>query len=434
MNGAWRHAALVTLAAATLITPIGWAATPARASTLAHAAALDSPISFGVNTGVMFNSEQYSGSQVDSQVAAVAATGATVVRSDALWEYTETQPPLQPFTVHRYNWTLDDQIVTSLAEHGLRWLPIIDYSPQWARAVPSDLHSPPASDSNYAAFAAALASRYGPGGNFWLEYPKIKPAPVVTYEIWNEPDDGVFWQPAPNPAAYATLYTAARNAIKSKQPGATVIVGGLTRPAWFLQAMVASDPGVTGQIDGVAIHPYGSTPAGVFGAVRAARLAMRSSGLASVPMYITEFGWTTHGSGPYSTTAAQRPAYISATISTLGHTDCGIAAVLLYAWTTPERNPSNPEDWYGISPPGGGESADTAAFATALAAAQAPAPAVLLCSANPPLRLLDALPVRAASHPAHKAHHPRHRHKRKRAKCRRSRGKHAKCRAPARKH
>jgi hypothetical protein len=426
--GAWRYATvLATVVAAMLLAPSCWAATPASTSGITHGA-LDPTISFGINTGVMFNSEQYSRAQVDSQLASLAATGSTVVRSDALWEYTETQPPLEPFRVHRYNWTLDDEIVTSLAEHGLHWLPIIDYSPQWARAVPSDLHSPPASASDYAAFAAALASRYGPGGNFWLEYPNIKQVPVLTYEIWNEPDNGVFWQPTPNPAAYATLYTAARNAIKSKEAGATVLVGGLTRPAWFLQALTASDPAIAGQIDGVAIHPYGSTPARVFSAVRAARLAMRSYGLAAVPLYITEFGWTTHGPGGFSTTAAQRPEYISTTVSTLGHTDCGIASVLLYAWTTPERNASNPQDWYGISPPGGGSSADIVAFTSALTAAKAPAAPVLLCSANPPLQLLGALPIKVPK-PDHRRHHPRR--PKKRAKCTRSRAKHRKCKAPA---
>ena len=84
----------------------------------------------------------------------------------------------------------------------------------------------------------AASSRYGPSGSFWLENPGIKALPVLTYEIWNEPDNGTFWKPAPNAGAYATLYTAARNAITAKQGGAHVLIGGLTRPASFLPAMV----------------------------------------------------------------------------------------------------------------------------------------------------------------------------------------------------
>jgi polysaccharide biosynthesis protein PslG len=376
---------------------------PARADAR-HAAptvALDSNEEFGVNTGVMFNGGHYTRVQIDAQLAALARTGATVVRSDALWEDSEPQPPVG--ILHRYNWTLDDLIVGSLAAHGLRWMPIIDYSTPWAKAAPGQIHSPPSSISDFAGYAAAVASRYGPGGSFWLENPGLKPLPVLTYEIWNEPDNSVFWYPTPNPATYANLYAATRNAILSNQAGAHVIIGGLTRPAWFLANMLAADPGLRGQIDGVAIHPYASTPNRVFVAVRNARLAMNSDGLVDVPLYVTEVGWTTHGARIQdSASAAQRPGYIATTISTLAHTDCGIAGVMLYAWTTAERNSSNPQDWFGISPPGAGPSADTTAFANALQAAALPAPPALLCTTNPALidtRVLTAASPRRAVHP-----------------------------------
>jgi len=374
-TGAWRHIVLALVIAALL------AIVPAAASAAIRAAAIDSsPEQFGVNTGVLFNSEQYTRAQIDAQLAALAATGATVVRSDALWEDTEQQPPIG--ILHRYNWTLDDEIVGSLAAHGLRWLPIIEYAAPWARSDPGQIHSPPSSVSDYADFASAVASRYGPHGSFWLENPGIQSLPVLTYEIWNEPDESRFWPPSPNPAAYAALYGAARSAILDEQDGAHVIIGGLTRPAWFLQAMLAGDPGVRDQIDGVAIHPYASTPNRVFANIRAARLAMLSDGLGSLPLYVTEVGWTTHGSSFASATAAKRPGYISTTFATLAHSDCGIAEVMLYAWTTLERDPSKPADWYGISPPGAGASPDTAAFSAALATAGAPAAPALLCTTN----------------------------------------------------
>jgi hypothetical protein len=395
-----------------------------------RAPAIDSAVDVGVNTGVMFNSEQYSRAQIDSQLAALAATGTTLVRSDALWEDVEQQPPIG--VLHRYNWTLDDEIVSSLAAHGLRWLPIIDYAAPWARAVPTQVHSSPSSASDYADFAAAVASRYGPGGSFWLENPGITSLPVQTYEIWNEPDNGTFWKPAPNAGAYAALYAAARKAIHAKQQGAHVLIGGLTQPTAFLPALLAADSGLRDQIDGVSIHPYASTPNRVFLAVRNARLAMRSVGLGAVPMYVTEIGWTTHGWGSDYATAAERPGYIAATIPTLGHSDCGIAAVLLYAWTTPERDPSKPWDWFGISPPGAGGSADTAAFTSAVAAAQAPAPPALLCTADAALvdtRVLSALEPNR-THPSARKH--RRRRHRAHHRCRRSSAHRGRCRAPKR--
>jgi len=166
----------------------------------------------GVNTGVLFNSRSYTQAQIDSQLAALAQTGAKVVRSDALWENTEPNPPIGVVHLHRYDWSFDDLIVHSLAAHGLQWFPIIDYTAPWDESVPGQVHSPPLSVSDYAAYAAALAARYGPGGLFWIENPQLTPLPVDTYEIWNEPDNPVFWHHSPDAATYASLYTGARAA------------------------------------------------------------------------------------------------------------------------------------------------------------------------------------------------------------------------------
>ena len=78
----------------------------------------------------------------------------------------------------------------------------------------------------------------------------------------------------------SAMYAAARSAITARQSGARVIIGGLTRPVPFLAAMLAADPGLRGQIDGVGIHPYGSPPQ-VLAGVRSARLAMDADGLAA---------------------------------------------------------------------------------------------------------------------------------------------------------
>jgi hypothetical protein len=45
---------------------------------------------------------------------------------------------------------------------------------------------------------------------------------------------------------------------------------------------------------------------------------------------------------------AKRGGYIAATVALLGHTDCGIAAVLPYTWITPGGDRADPQDWYGL--------------------------------------------------------------------------------------
>jgi hypothetical protein len=333
----------------------------------------------GVSVNRLFNDRTYSGSQIDSQLGALRTTGVTVARSDALWEATEPGPPQG--SAHRYDWTFDDRVAGSLAAHGIRWFPILDYSPGWAASVAGQEHSPPRAPDQFAAFAHAFAARYGSGGTFWRAHRLLRSLPVQTYEVWNEPDNVQFWQGGPDAARYADLYLRTRAAVLSADPAARVIVGGLTHPEAFLREMVRARPSLVGHLDGVGIHPYGPNPFVVLARVRTARATMDALGLSRVPLYVTEFGWTTLPVGAQSWAPARlRPDYISGTLTALGHTDCRIAAVVLYTWVTPQRNPADHEDWFGIHPPTGAGSADTAALATGLRRAEGPAPALPLCA------------------------------------------------------
>lgn len=339
---------------------------------------------FGVSVNRLFNDQfsghRYAPAQLDAHLAALAATGATIARSDALWSAAEPAPPVRG--VHRYDWRFADSIASALAAHELRWLPIVDYSPAWVAADPAR-NSPPRIPTYFADYAGALAARFGPGGTFWREHPRLRPEPVQTYEIWNEPDNAQFWAPAPDAARYADLYVRARDAILAAEPSSRVVIGGLTNPGAFLPALLRARPDLAGDVDGVAIHPYGPTPTVVFGRVRGARTVLSRIGLGSVPLYVTEFGWTT--SPPHSlgwAPASLRGAYIVRTVQTLAHSDCGIAAVVLYTWVTPEQNPADHEDWYGIASPSQPSTPDVATFAAALKLAAARGPEVSLCGAG----------------------------------------------------
>lgn len=324
---------------------------------------------FGVNVNRLFD-DQFSGhgytpQQIDSQLQALRETGATIARSDALWEAAEPIAPVDG--VHRYDWSFDDSIVDSLAAHGLRLLPVIDYSAPWAQSVPGQDHSPPRSPGDYAAYAGAFAVRYGDGGVFWRSHPNVTAEPVNTYEIWNEPDISPFWFPAPDASQYVELYVRARDAITAADHGARVIVGGLTNASEFLPAVLGARPDLAGHVDGVAIHPYGDTPGAVMGSVRASRRTLMALGMATVPLYVTEFGWTTMPVGAmHWLPERRRRRYITQTLSRLGHTDCGVAAAVLYTWVTPQADRANLEDWFGIHPPTGASSPDTQAFAAGL--------------------------------------------------------------------
>jgi polysaccharide biosynthesis protein PslG len=335
-------------------------------------------VQYGANVNYLFNGSDFNAGQVAVQLGALRRTGVTIARSDAFWEASEPAAPVNG--VHHYDWAFDDRVAGTLAAYGLQWLPILDYTAPWAQSIAGQDHSPPSSDAAYAAYAGAFAARYGTGGTFWRAHPGLGAEPVQAYEIWNEPDNAGFWAPRPDAGRYAALYEQAREAIAAADPRARVLVGGLKSPATFLPAMLAAQPQLRGHIDGIAIHPYGS-PLVVLAKIRAARAAIASLRLGPVPLYVTEFGWTTSppaaiGYAP----AAKRPGYVASTVAALGHLNCGLAAAVLYTWVSPGRDRNDAQDWYGINGVDGASTPSVAAFEAGLRAARGPRAQIRLCA------------------------------------------------------
>jgi hypothetical protein len=132
-----------------------------------------------------------------------------------------------------------------------------------------------------------------------------------------------------------------------------------------LPVLLAADPRLRGQIDGVGIHPYAGSPAAVVANVAASRRVLDQLGLPAVPLFVTEFGWTTSPPGAMSYLPARlRPGYIERTLVAVASSRCEVAATVLYTWFSPERDPRNSQDWFGISPPGARGSPDVRAFTT----------------------------------------------------------------------
>ena len=61
---------------------------------------------FGVNVNLLFNDFSYTAAQIGAQLTAVHLAGATLARSDALWEATEPHAPVDGR--HTYDWSFDD--------------------------------------------------------------------------------------------------------------------------------------------------------------------------------------------------------------------------------------------------------------------------------------------------------------------------------------
>lgn len=269
------------------------------------------------------------------------------MRTDAFWSAVERRAPVDG--QHRYDWTLPDAIVTALARHGLRWQPILDYSTPWdgTLAGPDRWKSAPADPTDFAAYAASFAQRYGTGGSFWSSNPSLSPLPVQVYEVWNEPNLPDFW---PNVSGAADLYgdllALTASSIRSVDPTGQVVVGGLS-PAGlveFLNEIEVRHPGLIAQMDAVAFHPYGTTFANTGQRVRVLREWLDAHGASTLPIEITETGWATP---PLS--ESERAARMSTLVQGLARSSCGISRIVPYTWLTFESNASDPEEWFGIA-------------------------------------------------------------------------------------
>ena len=314
---------------------------------------------FGVSVNRIFN-DDFTPAHWDAPLSAVRASGLRQARSDAFWMWAEPNPPADGR--HTYTWSWLDAEATALAKHDLRWQPILDYSALWAGSDQSDYHSPPTSIDDYAAYAHAFAARYGRGGTFWSQHPELTPLPVTAYEIWNEPDIPSFWRPAPDPAAYADMYLAAREAIHSADPGAVVVVGGIGGDVGYVESMYAARPGLRANVDAVGWHAYGRSPDGIVRGIRALRQRLDGLGETAVPIRVTELGWPTSGAAPITLGESDRAASLELVTDALARSDCRIEAVVPYTWMTPERDPAVAEDWYGLRHADGSATASGDAF------------------------------------------------------------------------
>jgi hypothetical protein len=217
---------------------------------------------------------------------------------------------VQPTRKSQFNWAGFDEEVTVATRAGLEVLPTLGSPPRWAVRKETTLPVRTASlRAGWSAFVKAAAKRYGPHGEFWEEHnevgpgpvyePALKEVPIRNWQIWNEENFYYFSYPVSAPV-YGSLLTTSSKAIKSVQPSAKIIIGGLfARPtvagkrgqsaAGFLEALYRY-PGIKSRFDAIDLHPY---------AVDAETLEEEVEEFHQVAvkahdrpaLYITEMGW-----------------------------------------------------------------------------------------------------------------------------------------------
>ena len=240
----------------------------------------------------------------DAWLADMKSLGITWLRIDIDWSH------VQPNNAQSYDWAVYDVTVAEAAKYDIKVNGIITYTPQWASSCQGNNHCPPANMATFATYAKAVAQHFG--------------SKLGAIEVWNEPNASSFWYPQTGAASYTTMLKLAYTAIKSVSPYMTVVSGGITPvcdcdgstlPLTFANDMYAA--GAKGYFDVFGDHPY-SYPAPPTDILEwsgwskmsqtspSLRSIMVANGDAAKPVWMTEVGAPTAGSGAGGTCASYR--------------------------------------------------------------------------------------------------------------------------------
>ena len=197
---------------------------------------------------------------------------------------------MQPEEGDPVDFSETDRIVGAAAQAGMRVFPTIVRAPAWATGGDDHEGAVPLDPSTYAAFVTEVVRRYGRGGTFWA-YGLVPVRPIVSYQVWNEPDIGRYWQGEPWAPTYVRLLRPAARAIKAVDPRAQVVAAGLTNESWE-DLRLLYKAGGRRHFDAAAIHPFSRRPSNVLKIVRLARGVMRRAGDRRKPLVLSEVSWS----------------------------------------------------------------------------------------------------------------------------------------------
>ena len=268
--------------------------------------------------GISLGSSLYSLSEkeLNKKFDDITSLGIGWLRFDISWE------EIQPKDSVHFRWNGVDRIVSVANEYNLKLLPILGYTPKWARLAEcaNNDKCAPANIDQFGIFAREVAKRYSSQG-------------VHIWEIWNEPNLKAFWKPEANVFLYAELLKESYISIKSVDSSAIVITGGLgpsdtkegnIAPRDFLNQLYQYNAKT--YFDAVGYHPYSfpATPSMVKSWSGWSQMAdtkpslrsiMRANGDEAKAIWITEIGAPTGGAGAIATISnfnfRQSPDHVS---------------------------------------------------------------------------------------------------------------------------
>ncbi|APR88107.1 hypothetical protein A7982_13456 [Minicystis rosea] len=178
--------------------------------------------------------ETTTSAKIQRDFAAVAATGARVLRFGMGWDGIEDRPG-------HYDFHLWDEVIGTAERLGVTVIPYLCYTPAWAGDDESDAwRKPPRDLQAFGRFAGVVAERYR--------------GRVRSWELWNEPDLEDYWRGTPDD--FAAMVTFAAQQIRHADPAAFVVLGGMARGRGPFSEAVLTRLDVGRHFDAMNLHGY----------------------------------------------------------------------------------------------------------------------------------------------------------------------------------
>ena len=221
-----------------------------------------------------------------------------------------------------FDWSGVDNTVRRAANVGIEVLPFLSGAPSWVvphifvpgtgktAKAPARLPAAGAAAAAWSTFVQNAVARYGPTGSFWAENPLVPKQPIRTWQIWNE-ENFKYFVAKPNPAEYGKLVKISTAALKSVDPGAKTLLGGMFAlpkgcrkqksnycGAEFLDAMYEKTPGIKAKFHGIALHPYTGRYQELTPEIEEFRAVLDEHKDSGKGLWITELGWSSQPPDP----------------------------------------------------------------------------------------------------------------------------------------
>jgi hypothetical protein len=251
-----------------------------------------------------------------TQAASLSSAGLGLVRAAVGWG--QMQPTSSPSSI---NWSYTDQLAEEAASDNFNLILDLNGCAVWACG---SVQAPPTGSelTAYEAFITAMVARYEPSSSFWAGQTHI---PTITWQVWNEVNNGVSW-PNPTPAAYAAFLSAIATTIRSVDPGASVLMSGLDNlptvaSGMTLQTFLAGlfqQPGFTQSTEAIAVNAYAPSASASVNVLDGAHAVAIEAGNPSMPTWVTEMGWASGGPpSAFTVSPAQQNQYLQQSWDTM---------------------------------------------------------------------------------------------------------------------